>query len=301
MTRDGVFVDYHAHDEAELVSTDAIGRSVYDRLPRPVAEQALAAARRALDEGGVQTHEYSLELRGFERHYEARVVASAADEVVSIVREITDRKEQEQEVRKSRARIVQAADAERRRLERNLHDGAQQRLVSLSLALRLAEARIETHPDSAKKILAEAQQELAQALAELRELARGIHPAILTDRGLAAAVEALAARAPLPVEVAAMPDERLPDPVEAAAYYVVAEGLTNVAKYADASFVRVTVERRNGIASVEVADDGIGGADPLAGTGLRGLADRIEALGGRLEVDSPASGGTRLRAHMPVG
>ena len=130
-------------------------------------------------------------------------------------------------MRKSRARIVQAADAERRRLERNLHDGAQQRLVSLSLALRLAEARIETHPDSAKKILAEAQQELAQALAELRELARGIHPAILTDRGLAAAVEALAARAPLPVEVAAMPDERLPDPVEAAAYYVVAEGLTN--------------------------------------------------------------------------
>src|SRR5205085_5412776 len=135
--------------------------------------QAVATAQRALDEGGVQTHEYSLDLRGVTRHYEARVVASGPDEVVSIVREITDRKEREQEVRRSRARIVEAADAERRRLERNLHDGAQQRLVSLSLALRLAEARLDKDTAAARQILGEAQHELAQALAELRELARG--------------------------------------------------------------------------------------------------------------------------------
>ena len=301
LTRDGVYVDYHAHDDSELIATDVIGLSVYDRLPPPVAEQAVATAQRALDEGGVQTHEYSLDLRGVTRHYEARVVASGPDEVVSIVREITDRKEQEQEVRRSRARIVEAADAERRRLERNLHDGAQQRLVSLSLALRLAETRLEPEPEAARQLLVEAQQELLLALADLRELARGIHPAILTDRGLGAALEALASRAPLPVEVMQMPDERLPGPVEAAAYYLVAEGLTNVVKYAGASTVRVSVERHDGVAAVEIADDGVGGADPRGGTGLRGLADRIEALGGRLEVESPERGGTRLRAVLPVG
>jgi signal transduction histidine kinase len=173
--------------------------------------------------------------------------------------------------------------------------------VSLSLALRLAEARLEKEPADAKRLLAEAQQELMLALADLRELARGIHPAILTDRGLGAAVEALVSRAPLPVEVYRMPEERLPGPVEAAAYYVVAEGLTNVDKYAGASSVRVSVERNNGVAAVEVADDGVGGANPGSGTGLRGLADRVEALGGRLEVESPTRGGTRLRAVIPVG
>jgi PAS domain S-box-containing protein len=300
VTRDGVYVDYHAHDDAALVASDVIGLTLADRLPPDVAAQALEVARRALDEGGVQTHEYSLELRGVLRHYEARVVASGGDEVVSIVREITERKEQEEEVRRSRARIVEAADAERRRLERNLHDGAQQRLVSLSLALRLAETRLKTDPESTRRLLEEAQQELMLALADLRELARGIHPAILTDRGLGAALEALASRAPLPVEVSGLPEERLPGAVEAAAYYVVAEGLTNVVKYAGASSVRVTVERRDGIASIEIEDDGIGGADPSGGTGLRGLADRIEALGGRLEVESPAGGGTCLRAELPV-
>jgi PAS domain S-box-containing protein len=301
VNRDGVYVDYHAHDAADLVAADVIGLTLHDRLPQAVADEAHEVLRRAIEDGGVQTHEYSLELRGTRRHYEARVVASGPDEVVSIVRDVTDRKEREEEVRRSRARIVEAADAERRRLERNLHDGAQQRLVSLSLALRLAEARLEKEPQTANRLLAEAQQELMLALADLRELARGIHPAILTDRGLGAAVEALASRAPLPVDVTEMPEERLPGPVEAAAYYVVAEGLTNVVKYADASWVRVSVERYDGVASVEVADDGVGGADPRGGTGLRGLADRIEALGGRLEVESPTRGGTRLRAVIPVG
>jgi PAS domain S-box-containing protein len=194
----------------------------------------------------------------------------------------------------SRARIVQAGDAERRRLERNLHDGAQQRLVSLALMLRLAARR---HPEDTD--LAAAGEELSFALKELRELARGIHPAVLTERGLEPAVRALADRAPLPVELDVCITERLPDPVEAAAYYVVAEALTNVAKYAQASAVIVELERGNGHACIEVRDDGIGGAVPGGGSGLRGLADRVEALGGRLVLESPAGAGTTLRAEIP--
>ena len=171
-----------------------------------------------------------------------------------------------------------AGDAERRRLERNLHDGAQQRLVSLALTLRMAARR---HPDDDH--LDQASEELTLALEELRELARGIHPAVLTERGLEPAVESLAARAPLPVEVSFSLGERLPGPVEAAAYYVVAEALTNVAKYACASVVSVGVGRSNGAALIEVRDDGVGGAAAEGGSGLRGLADRVEALGGRLE------------------
>jgi len=214
--------------------------------------------------------------------------------------EITERKRQEEELRHSRKRLLQAGDAERRRLERNLHDGAQQRLVSLSLALRLAQAKLKNDPDEASKLLNGASEELAQALEELRELARGIHPAVLSDRGLSAALEALAGRAPLPVEVRA-PEERLPPPVEAAAYYVVSEALANVAKYAQASSVGVRVTRLNGNAVVEVADDGVGGADPGSGTGLRGLADRVEALDGRLHVESSPGRGTVIRAEIPCG
>ena len=199
----------------------------------------------------------------------------------------------------SRARIVEAGDAERRRLERNLHDGAQQRLVSLALDLRMIDATLEKDPPKARKILEGAQEQLAQGLDELRELARGIHPAVLTDRGLGPALEALVNRAPLPVELTELPDERLSGPVEAAAYYVVAEAVTNVAKYAHASHVTVSVRRSNGNATVEVADDGIGGADASLGTGLRGLADRLEALDGRLEVDSPVERGTRISAEIP--
>jgi PAS domain S-box-containing protein len=199
-----------------------------------------------------------------------------------------------QELAASRARIVQAGDAERRRLERNLHDGAQQRLVSLALMLRLAARR---HPGDQE--LARMGDELGHALQELRELARGIHPAVLTERGLEPAVRALADRAPLPVELDVSIHERLPDPVEAAAYYVVAEALTNVAKYAHASGVTVGLGRANGHACIEVRDDGVGGAAADGGSGLRGLADRVEALGGRLMIESPAGAGTTLRAEIP--
>ena len=200
----------------------------------------------------------------------------------------------------SRARIVEVGDAERRRLERNLHDGAQQRLVSLALDLRMVDVMLEKDPAAARERLVAAQDQLTAGLAELRELARGIHPAILTERGLGPALEGLLARAPVPVEITDMPRERLAAPVEAAAYYVVAEAITNVAKYAQASSVTVSIRRSNGHATIVVADDGVGGADPALGTGLRGLADRLEALDGRLEVESPAVGGTCISAEIPT-
>jgi PAS domain S-box-containing protein len=227
--------------------------------------------------------------------------------------DITDRKLQEAELHRlnaelqarleelaaSRTRIVTAGDVERRRLERNLHDGAQQRLVTLSLSLRAALEKLDSDPPAARVALAGARDELTLALEELRELARGLHPAVLTDRGLRAAVETLAGRAPVPVEIAGLPEERLPEPVEAAAYYLISEALTNVAKYADASRVRVRVARTDGNVVVEVSDDGVGGADAAGGSGLRGLADRVEALGGSLDVASPAGAGTTLRAEIP--
>jgi PAS domain S-box-containing protein len=223
-----------------------------------------------------------------------------AEYIVSVGLDITERKRAEEELRASRARIVEAGDAERRRLERNLHDGAQQRLVALSLALRMVHAQVLASPVAAQELLSAAGEELTEAIAELRELARGIHPAVLTDRGLPAALEALAGRAPAPVELRVTLDERLPAPIEAAAYYVVAEALTNVTKYASARSVSVSVARENGLALVEVADDGVGGADPTQGTGLRGLADRVEALDGVLKVESRPGGGTRVSASIPV-
>src|SRR4051794_17022326 len=200
----------------------------------------------------------------------------------------------------SRARLVEVGDAERQRLERNLHDGAQQRLVALALQLRLVEARFEADPDAARADLAGAREQLDHALSELRELARGIHPAVLTDRGLKTAVEALVNRAAVPMEVVDVPDARLPEPVETAAYYLIAEAVTNVAKYAHATHVAVSVQREDGHLFVLVDDDGIGGADPSGGTGLRGLRDRVEALHGRLRVESPQGGGTHIRAEIPI-
>ena len=204
-----------------------------------------------------------------------------------------------EELETSRARVVEVGLQERRRLERDLHDGAQQRLVALRLQLALARESVADDPEDARELLAEAMDELDSALEELRELARGIHPAVLADRGLEPALSALARRAPLPGEVTGAPEARLPAPVEVAADFVVAEALTNVAKYAQATHASVAVERRNGHALVEVRDDGIGGADISRGTGLSGLADRLSALDGRLQVVSPSGGGTIVRADIP--
>ena len=202
------------------------------------------------------------------------------------------------ELNASRQRIVAAGDTERRRLERNLHDGAQQRLVALAMQLRLIQADIRRDPAAAEALVTTASDELAQSLQELRELARGIHPAIL-NYGLPSALDSLATRSPVPTAVDCAL-ERLPERVELAAYFVVCEALANVAKYADATSATVTVARSEGRLFVEVADTGVGGADPLAGSGLRGLADRVEALNGRLSVSSPAGLGTKIVAEVPL-
>ncbi|MDA0167490.1 sensor domain-containing protein [Solirubrobacter taibaiensis] len=200
-----------------------------------------------------------------------------------------------EELRLSRARIMVAGDAGRRRIERNLHDGAQQQLVALALDLRMLKARLK---DPA---IDELSERLASALAELRELARGIHPAILTDRGLAPAITSLADRATVPVQVQVeLPEERLPAPVEAAAYFLVAEALTNVARYAEAEQAWVEVRLEPEALVVRVADDGVGGVDPSVGAGLRGLDDRVATVGGTLAIDSPVGEGTRLQARLPI-
>jgi signal transduction histidine kinase len=202
------------------------------------------------------------------------------------------------ELRASRARLVEAADGERRRLERNLHDGAQSRLVALALNLRLARMTVTDDSDTAA-LLDGSIDELGQSLKELRDLARGIHPAVLSERGLEPAVRALAARAPVPVDIVGRAAGRLPAAVETAAYFVVSEALTNVSKYAQAGHATVRVERVDGQLLVEVSDDGVGGAMASEGSGLRGLSDRVAALSGTLEVSSPPGRGTRLRAHLP--
>jgi signal transduction histidine kinase len=203
------------------------------------------------------------------------------------------------ELRAASARLVAAGDAARRKIERDLHDGAQQRLVSLSVTLNLARKNVEPGSRVAE-LLDSAMTELTAGLAELRELARGIHPAVLTERGLDPALQSLAARAPLPVSVSAEVEGRFAPAVEAAVYFVVMEALTNVAKYASASSAEVTVEQVDGHVVIDVHDDGIGGADPAAGSGLAGLADRVAALGGRLVVESPPGGGTVVRAEVPA-
>jgi signal transduction histidine kinase len=204
-------------------------------------------------------------------------------------------------VKESRARIVAATDAERRRIERDIHDGAQQRLVALALELRTAERSMTSDDPELKQVLASAVEQLQAAVHELRELARGVHPAILTEEGLAAALESLVVRAPLPVVLVAAPDRRLPAEVEATAYFVACEGLANVVKHADASAATISARRDDGLLRVEVADDGIGTASRNGGSGLRGLADRVEALGGRLRVETPSEGGTRIVAEIPCG
>ncbi len=205
-----------------------------------------------------------------------------------------------EEMRASRARIIGAADSARRKIERDLHDGAQQRLVALALEVRLARARIAKQPDAAAPFLDKLAEELSAASAELRELARGIHPAVLTERGLAPAISALVDRAPVPVDILEVPADRFPPAAEATAYFTVAEALTNVAKYADASHATVRLARENGELAIEVRDNGKGGARATPGSGLAGLADRVGALDGSLSVDSPPGEGTLLRAVLPL-
>jgi signal transduction histidine kinase len=205
-----------------------------------------------------------------------------------------------EELRGSRERVLQASQGERQRLERNLHDGAQQRLIALSLDLSMLESKLGDDPD-ARAQLDQARQEIAHSLEELRAVAHGLHPAVVSGHGLAVALESLVARAPVPVRLQIDLEERVSEGIEVAAYYVVSESLANIGKHAQATSATVAVERTNGQLVVEIVDDGVGGADSEAGSGLRGLADRVEALDGRLRVWTPHGGGTRVRAEMPCG
>ena len=272
---------------------DAAGRAI--ELPTPGSGRAASIVERGGEPVAAIIHDESLR----EERDLIRTIGAAAALRLENERLDAELRAKLEELRDSRARIVKAGDSERRRLERDLHDGAQQRLVALSITLRLARQKLDADPAQAATLLDEATEELGTATEELRELARGIHPAVLTDRGLGPALDALAGRAPFLVELIALPQDRLPPPIESAAYFVVAEALTNVAKYAQATHASVEVARANGRVTVEVRDDGVGGADPAAGSGLRGLFDRVAALDGRLDVDSPARGGTVVHAEIP--
>jgi signal transduction histidine kinase len=272
---------------------DATGRPF--ALPEPGSGRSVAPVEREGET--IAAIVYDASLTGARDH--VRAVGAAAALALENERLDAELRAKLEELRASRERMLRVGLEERRRLERNLHDGAQQRLVSLALSLRVARSKLRQDPAGAETLLAEAGDELDSALEELRELARGLHPAVLSERGLRTAIETLALRAPLPVRLGAVPTERLPEAIELAAYFVVSEALTNVAKYADATLATVSVERHNGRVVVAVADDGVGGADPTRGSGLRGLADRMAVLEGRLEVESEPGRGTTVKASIP--
>ena len=283
---------------------EAIGHDMADLIVpsdlRPAHRRGLA---RFLETEQPVVLDRRLELRGLHRNGAEFPVELAITRIglpglptfTAYLRDITDRKRAEQDLRESRARLVEVADAERERIQRNLHDGAQQRLTGVLLNLgRLRDTAQRT------ELLERAIEELAAGLQELRELASGLHPAVLSERGLVPAIEALALRAPLPVQLETTIEGRLPEPVEATAYYVVAEALANVNKHAGAKRVDVRLNRERDGLLIGVIDDGVGGADE-EGQGLRGLADRVEALGGTLTIDSPQRSGTRVLARIPLG
>jgi PAS domain S-box-containing protein len=300
LSREGQYLEL-AGDITRLAHApdEVVGRTLFELLPESVSAALMGAITRALETGELATTDYRLQtVDGSLKDFEARVVPCGANEVVAIVRDVTDLRQAMRDLTESRARIVAAGDEERRRVERNLHDGAQQRLVTVALHLHLVRRRLEIEPAQVPALIEAAQAELTLALEEIRELVQGLHPRVLSERGLGSALEALAERSVLPVELVELPAERLPSAVEAAAYYVVSEALANAAKHSQASVVSVRVAADEGATAVEVVDDGVGGADPQ-GSGLRGLADRVAALGGMLAVSSEPARGTALRAELP--
>jgi signal transduction histidine kinase len=272
---------------------DAAGRPM--ALPDPASDGASSVT--FIDAGGepvaALVHDAGLE-DGL-----VRAVGAAAGMAIANERLRAEVRAQLEEVRASRQRIVEAGDRERRRVERDLHDGAQQRLVTVSLSLGMLSGHGPHDPET-DRALAEASSELRRALEELRELARGIHPAVLTEDGLEAAVESLADRSRCPVSLTADLGHELPPPIAATAYFVVSEALANVAKYAHAERVWIELHCRSGCLRVEVRDDGVGGADPQAGSGIRGLQDRVAAVGGTIAIESPVGAGTRIVVEIPV-
>jgi PAS domain S-box-containing protein len=286
---------------------EAVGRELAELIvPPELRERHRMGLARYLDTGEPVVLDQRLELTGMRADGSTFPVELTITRIdlpdqagfAGYVRDITDRKDAEADMRASRARIVEAADGARRKLERDLHDGAQQRLVELGLQLRMARAKIDANPMEAAEFLDAAVEALTEATAELRELARGIHPVVLTEGGLRPALAALVDRSSIPAKVVEVPDRRFPAAVEAAAYFVVAEALTNAARYSEASGVEVTATQQDGRLRVVVSDDGCGEAD-LLGSGVRGIADRVAAVDGSLSVRSPAGRGTIVRADIP--
>ena len=273
-----------------------------DELPELDASLALPVEHRGELLGALSlTKQPGERLTPAEEHL-ARDLASGAGLVLRNVRLTEEILHRMEEIRESRTRIVAASDAERRRLERNIHDGAQQQLVALAVKVRLARALTERDPEKAEQLLTQTEAEVGQALEDLRDLARGIYPPLLADQGLLAALEAQARRAPLPVMVEANGIGRYPQEQEAAAYFCVLEALQNVAKYAAASTATVRLTGTEDVLTFEVSDDG-SGFDPSKtsyGTGMQGMADRLSALGGELEVSSTVGVGTTVEGRLPV-
>jgi PAS domain S-box-containing protein len=310
MDRDGRVVDFNPAAERTFGYRveEAVGRDMAELIvPPELRERHRRGLSRYLATAEPTILDRRLEITGMRADGTTfpveltitRIAVAGPPIFTGYLRDITDRRAAEAEIRASRARIVQAADESRRRLERDLHDGAQQRLVELALDLRMARARLDDDPAEARDLLDAALADLADATAELRELARGIHPAALTEGGLRPALEALAARSSVPARVLAVPDGRFAAAVEATAYFTVAEALTNACRHAAARHIEVELVRTPDHLRVEVRDDGRGGVDPDAGSGVRGLADRVASLDGRLRVESEPGAGTVLRAEIP--
>jgi len=310
MDHEGRVVEFNAAAEGLFgySADEAVGRDMGELIvPPALRERHREGFARCVREGTGALLGHRIEITGMRQDGSefpveltiTRIEVPGAPRFTGFVRDITERHLAEDELRASRARIVEAGDEARRRIERNLHDGAQQRLVNVSLGLRLARAQVEQSPGEAAELLEDALDELKLATSELRELARGIHPAVLSDGGLEPAIAGLVSGSQTRVRMEEVTAERFPPSVEAAAYFVVAEALTNVARYAEASEASVAVCREDGRLRVEVRDDGRGGADPDGGSGLRGLADRLAALGGELSVESPPGEGTAVIASIP--
>jgi PAS domain S-box-containing protein len=312
MDHEGCVVDFNPAAERTFghAAADVVGRDMAELIiPPELRERHRRGLARYLATEDAVVLDHRLEITGLRADGTTfpveltitRIDVPGPPTFTGYLRDITDRKAAEAELRASRMRIVKAADEARRELERDLHDGAQQRLVELALDLRMARARLNDEPARAQELLDAALADLAEATKELRELARGIHPAALTEGGLRPALEALVARSSVPSSLVAVPDARFAAPVEATAYFSVAEGLTNAARHAAATQVEVAVIRVDNSLRVEVRDDGRGGAGTSARSGLRGLADRVAALDGVVDVVSPTNGGTVLRVEIPCG
>jgi signal transduction histidine kinase/uncharacterized protein YhfF len=303
-TTDGTPLEGDGDEEIVVVESGAADRFPRDPLvTRHGLDASIAVALRGADGdvlGFIVVQASRRLMPGEDERAALSILAARTASEIDHRRHEMQLRQREHEAAAARARVVAAADEERRKIGRDLHDGAQQRLVALGHLLAMAERRMAEDPDAAASLVARAREQATLANDELRELARGLHPAGLSEYGLGHALAALAARSPLPLRIAELPDRRLPEPVETTIFYLASEGLANAMKHAGASEVRVTVRQDARQLEAEIADDGSGGADPLAGSGLAGLADRVAALGGALDVDSPPGGGTRLAASIPL-